>query len=126
MAYNTISQLDFGQAIAQEDFTGKQYFLGVQTGEEVVVASTAGGAANVVIHTDAPSGISVRTVFKGVTKVVAGDAVTAGADVASDANGKVVTATTGDVVVGTAVTAASEDGEVMTINFFGDGRRDAS
>lgn len=126
MAYNTISQMDFGQAVASEDLTGKLYFLGVQAGETVGVNTTAGGAANVVIHTDSPSGIAVRTVFKGITKAVAGAAIAADADLASDATGKVVTAVTGDVVVGKAITAAGEDNEVITINFFGDGRRTAA
>ena len=126
MAYNTISQMDFGQAIASEDLTGKLYFLGVQAGETVGVNTTAGGAANVVIHTDSPSGIAVRTVFKGITKAVAGAAIAADADLASDAAGKVVTAATGDVVVGKAITAAGEENEVITINFFGDGRRTAA
>ncbi|MAX51295.1 MAG: hypothetical protein CMH22_04900 [Methylophaga sp.] len=126
MAYNTISQMDFGQAIASEDLTGKLYFLGAQVGETVGVNTTAGGAANVVIHTDSPSGIAVRTVFKGITKAVAGAAIAADADLASDAAGKVVTAATGDVVVGKAITAAGEENEVITINFFGDGRRTAA
>lgn len=126
MAYNTISQMDFGQAVASEDLTGKLYFLGVQAGETVGVNTTAGGAANVVIHTDSPSGIAVRTVFKGITKAVAGAAIAADADLASDAAGKVVTAATGDVVVGKAITAAGEENEVITINFFGDGRRTAA
>ncbi len=128
MAYNTISQMDFGQAIASEDLTGKLYFLGVQAGETVGVNTTAGGAANVVIHTDSPSGIAVRTVFKGITKAVAGAAIAADADLASDATGKVVTAdaVAGDVVVGKAITAAGEANEVITINFFGDGRRTAA
>jgi len=126
MAYNTISQMDFGQAVASEDLTGKLYFLGVQAGETVGVNTTAGGAANVVIHTDSPSGIAVRTVFKGITKAVAGAAIAADADLASDAAGKVVTAGTGDVVVGKAITAAGEANEVITINFFGDGRRTAA
>lgn len=126
MAYNTISQMDFGQSVASEDLTGKLYFLGVQAGETVGVNTTAGGAANVVIHTDSPSGIAVRTVFKGITKAVAGAAIAADADLASDATGKVVTAVTGDVVVGKAITAAGEANEVITINFFGDGRRTAA
>ncbi len=126
MAYNTISQMDFGQAVASEDLTGKLYFLGAQVGETVGVNTTAGGAANVVIHTDSPEGIAVRTVFKGITKAVAGAAIAADADLASDAAGKVVTAVTGDVVVGKAITAAGEANEVITINFFGDGRRTAA
>lgn len=126
MAYNTISQMDFGQAVASEDLTGKLYFAGVLDGESVAVATTAGGAADVIIHTDSPSGIAVRTVFKGITKAVAGGAILANADLAVNATGQVVTAVATDTVIGRAITAAGEANEVITINFFGDGRRTAA
>lgn len=119
MAYNTISQMDFGQAIAATDLTGKLYFAGVLTGESVDVAATAGGRVDCVIHTDSPAGISSRVVFKGVTKAVAGAAVAAGADVAVNASGQFVTAAATNVVVGKAITAAGAAGEVLTINFYG-------
>lgn len=122
MAYNTISQMDFGQAIATEDLTGKLHFAGVQTGEEVALPTAAGEAANVMIHTDAPKGISVRTVFKGVSKAVAGGTFSAGAKVATAADGRVVEATNGDVILGDAVIEATAENEVVTINFYGVGQ----
>ncbi len=51
----------------------------------------------------------------GIAKVVAGAAVAAGAFVTSDASSKAVPATTGDVINGHALTAASAADEVITI-----------
>lgn len=119
MAYNTISQLDFGQAIAASDFTGDLYKAGVETGESVALATSAGARIDCVIHTDAPEGIAVRTVKKGTTKASAGAAVSAGDEVAVDVNAQFVTAVTGDIVVGKAVTAAGEVNEIFTMYFYG-------
>lgn len=119
MAYNTISQLDFGQAIAASDFTGDLYKAGVETGESVALASVAGGRVDCVVHTDAPSGFAVRTVKKGTTKASAGAAVSAGDEIAVDANAQFVTATSTDIVVGKAVTAAGAADEIFTMYFYG-------
>lgn len=119
MAYNTISQMDFGQAIAASDFTGDLFKGGILTGESVDLAGVAGGRIDCVIHTDAPSGLSVRTVLKGVTKASAGDSVSAGDEIAVDANGQFVTATSTDSVVGKAITAAGAQGEIFTMYFYG-------
>ncbi len=119
MAYNTISQLDFGQAIAATDFTGDLYKAGVETGESVALVASAGGRVDCVVHTDAPAGISVRTVKKGTTKASAGAAVSAGDLIAVDANAQFVTAVGGDEVVGKAVTAAGAINEIFTMYFYG-------
>lgn len=119
MAYDTISQMDFGQAIAAVDMTDNLFKAGVLTGESVALAGTAGGRVDCVIHTDAPAGIAVRTVLKGVTKASAGAAVTAGAEVAVDANGQFVPATATDIVVGKSITAADAAGEIFTVYFYG-------
>lgn len=119
MAYNTISQVDFGQAVATTDMTGDLFKGGILTGEAVDLAAAAGGRIDCVIHTDAPVGITVRCVLKGVTKASAGAAVTAGDLIAVDANGQFVTAVATDVVVGKAITAAGAQGEIFTMNFYG-------
>ncbi|MBG23665.1 MAG: hypothetical protein CMF22_10105 [Idiomarinaceae bacterium] len=119
MAYNTISQVDFGQAIAASDFTGDLFKGAILTGESVDLAGSAGGRIDAVVHTDAPAGISVRLVLKGVTKASAGDSVTAGDEIAVDANGQFVTATTSDIVVGKAITEAGAQGEIFTMYFYG-------
>lgn len=122
MAYNTISQMDFGQAVAATDFTGDLYKGVVLTGESAALAATAGGRIDAVLHTDAPAGISVRVVMKGVTKASAGAAVAVGDEVAVDVNGQFVTAAAGtpnNVVVGKAITAAGAANEIFTMNFYG-------
>lgn len=122
MAYNTISQVDFGQATAATDFTGDLYKGAVITGESVDLASTAGGRIDAVVHTDAPAGLAVRLVLKGITKASAGAAIAAGAEVAVDANAQFVTAAAGtpnDAVVGKAITAAGAANEIFTMYFYG-------
>lgn len=52
----------------------------------------------------------------GKCEIEAGAAITAGADLASDASGRVVAATTGDAVVGFADEAASGAGEYITVS----------
>lgn len=122
MAYNTISQMDFGQATAASDLTGDLFKAGILTGESVDLASVAGGRVDCVVHTDSPLGLAVRVVLKGVTKASAGAAVSAGDEIAVDANGQFVTAAAGtpnDVVVGKAITAAGAANEIFTMHFYG-------
>lgn len=119
MAYNTISQMDFGQATAASDLTGDLFKAGILTGESVDLASVAGGRVDCVVHTDSPLGLAVRVVLKGVTKASAGAAVSAGDEIAVDANGQFVTAVSTDVVLGKAITAAGAQNEIFTMTFYG-------
>lgn len=50
-------------------------------------------------------------------KVTAGEAITVGAYIASDASGRAKVATTGDKILGKALTSASAAGEVIAITF---------
>lgn len=54
-------------------------------------------------------------IISGTAIVVAGGAVSAGARVASDANGKAVAAAAGDYICGVAKTAASADGDEIEV-----------
>lgn len=56
-------------------------------------------------------------------EVEAGAAVTAGNDVASDAEGRAVNATTGNTILGKALTAATAAGEVVEVLFAPAGRK---
>ena len=51
----------------------------------------------------------------GTTVVEAGAAVTAGASLKSDANGKAITQTTGTPILGVALQAAAADGDLIEI-----------
>jgi len=83
------------------------------------VAQTGAGAQadGVVLNNPDAQGeaATIATYNGGQSKVEAGGALSAGDPVASDANGKAVAATTGDVINGTAVQAASGDGSVIGV-----------
>jgi len=95
----------------------KYYFTKVSAADEVEVCS---GATDRVLgvcqETVAADGDSADIRVLGVTKVVAGAAVAAGALVGTDANGKAVTkSTAGDFVAGTALEAAGADGDIISV-----------
>lgn len=56
-------------------------------------------------------------------EVEAGAAVTVGADIATDAQGRVIPAATADAILGKALTAASAAGEIVEVLFSKAGRR---
>ncbi len=64
---------------------------------------------------NASRAISVATNIGCIVEVEAGAAVVAGAKVASDAQGRAATAATGNVIMGTALTAAGAAGEVIDV-----------
>jgi len=102
---------------AGQDLSAKQYFF-VSVASDGQVDPTGDGAAAVgVLQNDpAAAGRAAEICIGGVTKVSAGGTIAAGAAVASDAAGEAVTATTGDVILGTALEGAS-DGDVISIVF---------
>lgn len=69
-----------------------------------------------------PRALAVVTNNGCRVEVEAGAAVTVGADVASDAQGRVIAAATGDAILGKALTAASAAGEIAEVLFNPAGR----
>ena len=100
------------------DLSASQY-LGIDinsSGLAAVVASS--GAEGIGILQNKPTSTSeaATVATEGISKAVAGAAITAGAKVMFSAAGKVITATgTGKHVIGKAVTAASGDGIVISV-----------
>ena len=82
------------------------------------VATLAGAGVHVVgvLQNDpAAAGRAAAIVTSGVSKVVAGAAVAANANVTPNASGRAVTAGMGDVVAGIALEAAGADGEIISV-----------
>ena len=71
---------------------------------------------------NASRAVSVVTNQGCRVEVEAGAAVTAGNDIASDAQGRVINAATGDAILGKALTAATAAGEVVEVLFTKAGR----
>ena len=115
MAYNNIH----GQVetyIAGADLSSSQYLFVKVSGANVVVAGD-GEAAVGILWNDPTSGKAASVVRGGDPHVYAGAAIAAGVDIASDAAGKAVAATTGDIILGTTRAAAAASGDLVQINF---------
>ena len=120
MAYeSTLSEITL---TAGADLSASQYlFVEVSAADTVTVADTAGEAV-VGVLTNAPaSGETASVALSGVCKLTAGAAVSAGAKVATDADGKAVAATAGAVIHGIALEAAGADGDIIAVALFPNG-----
>lgn len=93
----------------------------VQQGTNKDEVALAAAATNTLL------GVSFETIYEGKsqsykvsgpTVVEAGGAVAIGDRVTTDANGKAVTAATGNIVKGFAKSAAASDGDLMEIELF--------
>ena len=95
-----------GAAVARRRFVkinDKEQGVQAGVGEVVVGASMVDAAKGEVLE-----------IANGIVIVEAAAAITAGAEVQSDANGKAVTKTTG-IAVGIAMTKASGDGALVSV-----------
>lgn len=117
MAFNNILN-EVETYVAGADLSAKQYTFVTATGNSVV-ATGDGAAATGVLWNDPASGRAASVVRGGEPHVYAGAAIAAGAQVASDANGKAVTATSGDVILGVARHAVTAADELVMITFYG-------
>jgi hypothetical protein len=104
--------------LAGADLSAKQYTFVTSDGDEVTTTG-AGEAATGVLWNDPESGRAASVVRGGEPMVYAGAAIAVGAEIASDADGKAVTAVSTDVILGVARTAATAEDELVTITFYG-------
>lgn len=94
---------------ASGDLSASQFLLvkGHTTAGQVAVAGDGENAIGVLYEPAAAAGRAVTVASGGIVRAYAGGTVAIGARVASDAAGKVVTAATGDYVLGVALTAGA-------------------
>ena len=99
---------------AGADLSAKLFHLAkVDTDADLVLAGDGEAVAGVI--TEAAAADSPVTIqYGGIAKVVCGGSITAGAKVASDANGQAVLATTGEFAVGMALEAGAS-GRVIAV-----------
>jgi hypothetical protein len=96
--------------VAGSDLSAKQFSFA----DGQVDATGAGALAAGVLLNDPVAGGAATVAYDGRVTVVCGGTVTRGGEVASDASGEAVDATTDDVIVGYAL-EAGVDGQVITI-----------
>lgn len=102
--------------VAGADLSEAQFRF-VTAGATGVTLTGAGEAADGVVINDPASGGAATVVVFGRVIVEAGGNILAGAEVTAGANGVVVAATTGDIVLGKAAEAAVS-GQLITVDFF--------
>ena len=98
---------------------GKQYCFVKSTGAHQVGLATAVTDAIVGVLQNKPQGPghACTVAYEGVTKVIAGAAISAGALLVSDSQGRVITATTGQRATLRAQMAAGGASEVISAAF---------
>lgn len=112
-------------AKAASDLSAKQYFIVKITADDEI--DLAGAGEGIGVLTDEPAAGKYGTVqVQGITKVVAGGAISAGDAITSDGNGNAVAATastsntstgaiTGSMVLGRALKTAAQSGDVIPV-----------
>lgn len=102
---------------AAADLSGQQYRAVRVTGDFAVnVANAAGQAVIGVLQNKPTSGQPAEVMSMGVTKVLAGAAIAAGAEVMAGADGRIITAATaGSNVIGICMEAAANANEIVTV-----------
>jgi len=109
--------------VAGADLSAKQYTFvtcnGVTADGEnrTVVSPAAGGKVDGVVINNPQNTRAATVVVFGRTKVKAGGAIAAGAEVQTDANGRVVAATGTNIRVGKALEAAVAN-QIITVDFY--------
>lgn len=114
----TMNSVETRSMIAGSDLSSSQFFFVSLSGDGEVDVTGDGAEAFGVLYNQPESGGAATVVISGRVLVEAGGTVTQGGDVASDANGNAVDATTGDIILGKAY-EAGVDGQIIAIEFNG-------
>ena len=97
----TMQSRDTRTFVAGEDLSTAQFkFVTLEADSQVDLADTAGENCVGVLLVEGEAARAVTVVMTGSVMVEAGGTVTAGGAVATDATGRAVDATTGDIIMG--------------------------
>ncbi len=110
---------------AGQDLSAKQYHFVTMASDGQVDPTGAGAAADGVLqNAPAAAGRAAAVAVVGRVKVLCGGTISANANVASNASGQAVAATTGNIVLGKALEAGAAN-QYITIDFFKGGNASA-
>lgn len=94
----------------------QHHFVEVDSNGQLTISNSAGESVFGVLQNDpGAQGVAGSVMKTGVSKVVAGAAIAAGALVQTNASGRAITAASGDFVVGRAIDAVGANGEVVSV-----------
>jgi len=107
--------------LAGADLSAKQYYA-VNIGAALAVTLHTGDGTTFdgILQNDPASGRGAIVALRsagGISKAVAGAAITAGADLMSATSGKLITATSTKKTIAKALEAATADGDIITVLF---------
>jgi hypothetical protein len=101
---------------AGQDLSAKQfYFVEFATDGQIDPAGDGGRAEGVLQNKPSAAGRAATVAISGISKVVAGGAITKGNLVSSNSSGKAQVAGTNDVILGVAMETATADGELIAV-----------
>ena len=107
---------------AASDLSTKQfYFVTVQSSGKLALTGDGLRADGILQDKPAADGRAGSIVIAGRSRVVAGAGFLAGTPLASDTNGKAVTATSAEYVNAFALQTAKLAGDIVEVNFVGAG-----
>jgi len=101
---------------AAADLSASQFHaLVVDANGQVALAGAAVRIDGVLQNDPAAAGREAAVAFGGITKMVCGAAVAAGAEVATNAAARAITAVATNPVIGRAITAGGADGDIISV-----------
>lgn len=111
---------DGGQTIAGADLSAKQFYAVklTTTARQVNLASSGGEEIYGILQNKPTANQAADVCLLGVTKAVAGAAITAGDFLMTDTSGRLITATSTNHRVGQAMEAATAAGQIITAALF--------
>jgi len=106
--------------LAAADLSGKQYHIVDQSAAKscnMASLATDNQVAG-VLQNKPQSGEHATIADMGISKVVAGAAVTQGKHLTTNGSGRAITVTSGDMAIGRALEAAGADGDVISARLY--------
>lgn len=106
---------------AAADLSAKQYHLVRQSAANTcnqASDATNSALAGVLLNKPAASGRFASVGVQGISKVVAGAAITQGAILSTNGSGRAITVVSGAVAFGRALAAAGADGDIISAAIF--------
>ncbi len=102
---------------ASADLSAAQHHcVDIDGNGRVAVVTGSGDDVAAILQNDPDAlGVAAALMKTGISKVVAGAAIAAGVLVMSNASGRAITATSGQVVFGRTIDAVGADGEVVSV-----------
>lgn len=103
---------------AAADLSLYQYrFVKINSSGQAALCGDGEAPDGILQNKPSAAGQAATVGISGVSKLVLSGVIAAGTEVASDANGKGTTATTGDVIGGKNIEAAAADGDIVAFLF---------